>query len=659
MAFPILGSPKPYIPLNSGAPAVGYKLEFRDPTTDVLKATYPTADDADAATNANDNPIILDSRGEVPVGLFGPDNTDYKVSLLTSADVEVWNVADVKTSGLGGVVSSISALKALDTSVNTNVFVSDYGNGVGGGGHYVYKSGSSATLREGIIVAPNSGGGRWELIHNRRITFETCGAVNDGSTNDSPAVNALYAYFGDIGGGTALMQPGSGYNLDDQILIDGGGIKTEGTGKLNNGFIPAYASGPQFVVGNGTTVTYGYTWRDVHFNPGSTGPQHEIFEFRGAQRLFFENCSTQNFYSLMTLGRTGDTAACYWLSLDNCQFDGRNGQPMDDGIVVKNYLGNLFMNMSTVDSNNATPPVGKAGIRINENDQVRVDGIWVEGGSIQRWDYNLHFENARVVNAHFGENVRLDGAATTSVHVRTDAVATAGTSGFEQLNFLGATISSAVSGAKAFDIYNNQSGQGNQSLTIQGCRISHSGGPVIKLHGDGQKITNVVLSDLSFTTEPAAANSDLIELEGEVDNTVIGILSGVTSGSNPNRDVVRLTSFTGTGLQVDAGTISIEGITGNIVPVQSLSGAGAVDIVTYKTEWETTGADAGTLADGWYESQEKLIYMVTDGGDGTLTPSNFGGGTSITFDDQDDWVILEWFNSNWNVKASNGVTVNA
>ena len=86
------------------------------------------------------------------------------------------------------------------------------------------------------------------------------------------------------------------------------------------------------------------------------------------------------------------------------------------------------------------------------------------------------------------------------------------------------------------------------------------------------------------------------------------------------------------------------------------SGAGAVAITGAIHEITTTGADALTLADGT-EGQVLRIVMVADGGNGTLTPSNLAGGTTITFNDVGDAVTLLFTNSNWFIVGQNGVTV--
>lgn len=80
---------------------------------------------------------------------------------------------------------------------------------------------------------------------------------------------------------------------------------------------------------------------------------------------------------------------------------------------------------------------------------------------------------------------------------------------------------------------------------------------------------------------------------------------------------------------------------------QALSGAGAIDVVSYYTAWTTTGAEAGTLADGLRVGQVKKVQLIVDGGDGTLTPATFADGTTITFADAGDYAVLVWTPDGW------------
>lgn len=117
------------------------------------------------------------------------------------------------------------------------------------------------------------------------------------------------------------------------------------------------------------------------------------------------------------------------------------------------------------------------------------------------------------------------------------------------------------------------------------------------------------------------------------------------------------------GSQVDAITVDKDG---NVTlergylrlggTPQVLTGAGAVNLTTQLTHLVTTGANALTLADG-VENQTKIIVMRTDGGDGTLTPTNLAGGTTITFNDAGDTVTLLFTTGQWYIVSVYGATV--
>ena len=93
--------------------------------------------------------------------------------------------------------------------------------------------------------------------------------------------------------------------------------------------------------------------------------------------------------------------------------------------------------------------------------------------------------------------------------------------------------------------------------------------------------------------------------------------------------------------------------------VQSLSGAGAVDLTNLVTELTTTGANALTLADGTTSGQVKIINHIVDGGGtATVTPTTFANGTTIAFDAVGESVTLVWNSTvGWVATSVNGATV--
>lgn len=69
--------------------------------------------------------------------------------------------------------------------------------------------------------------------------------------------------------------------------------------------------------------------------------------------------------------------------------------------------------------------------------------------------------------------------------------------------------------------------------------------------------------------------------------------------------------------------------------------------ITYLDSTTAGGAIAGlTLANG-YEGQVKVVILIADGGDCTLTPANFFNGTTILFDDNGDMWMGIFHAGNW------------
>lgn len=95
MAFPLI-NPTPQFFDSSGNPLDGGTIDFRDPATDLFIDSYPTADDANAQSNPNDNPLTLSSLGAAPQGLYLEDAVKYKVTLYDSDNNPVWVQDDVQ-----------------------------------------------------------------------------------------------------------------------------------------------------------------------------------------------------------------------------------------------------------------------------------------------------------------------------------------------------------------------------------------------------------------------------------------------------------------------------------------------------------------------------------------------------------------------------------
>jgi hypothetical protein len=119
-----------------------------------------------------------------------------------------------------------------------------------------------------------------------------------------------------------------------------------------------------------------------------------------------------------------------------------------------------------------------------------------------------------------------------------------------------------------------------------------------------------------------------------------------------------------TGLPLTTGVTGAlpvaNGGTGASGAVQSLSGAGAVDITSLATAFTSTATgNALTLADGAQGQLKTVIYVAeAAGGDtGVLTPTNLGSATTITFNDVGDSVTLQFAGTDWWVVGFRGAVV--
>jgi hypothetical protein len=121
-----------------------------------------------------------------------------------------------------------------------------------------------------------------------------------------------------------------------------------------------------------------------------------------------------------------------------------------------------------------------------------------------------------------------------------------------------------------------------------------------------------------------------------------------TSASIARTDAAQ--TFTGT--QTFAGAV--------VGSVQTLSGPGAVNVTTLTTTFTSTGAgNALTLVDGVAGQLKAVVYVAeAAGGDtGVLTPTNFGNGTTITFNAVGESVLLQFLGTDWWIVSNNGATV--
>jgi hypothetical protein len=229
---------------------------------------------------------------------------------------------------------------------------------------------------------------------------------------------------------------------------------------------------------------------------------------------------------------------------------------------------------------------------------------------------NLDMNSNRVTNVTDGANNQ--DAVTVAQLNAASVVANTTTAALTTLADAGGSYGATTVEGAFTELASNTNGEGASIIGVEDAAGNFAG-------ADVEACLAEIISDLAATTSGNGAS-------------LVGVED--SAGNLTATDVEAALAEIFTSL-ADPTKVLIHGGT-----PQTLTGAGAVNLTTATTWIVTTGADALTLADGT-EGQRKFIVMKTDGGAGTLTPSNLGNGTTITFDDVGDSADLLFTNSAW------------
>ncbi|GAC1664577.1 MAG: hypothetical protein PVS3B2_00450 [Candidatus Dormibacteraceae bacterium] len=198
---------------SNGNPLVGGKVFTYAAGTTTKQNTYT---DASGGT-PNANPVLLDSRGEASIWL---DQTlAYKVTLSPATDTDpptspFWTMDNIAgggplssltssangsgadlVSGVGRVVNSVAAVRALiKTGAGRAFALGYYATNDGGGGQYFYDPSDTTSSDNGGTILVAADGGRWKLVLTGPVSVKQFGAKGDYNgttgTDDTAAIQA-------------------------------------------------------------------------------------------------------------------------------------------------------------------------------------------------------------------------------------------------------------------------------------------------------------------------------------------------------------------------------------------------------------------------------------------------------------------------------------
>lgn len=212
--------------------------------------------------------------------------------------------------------------------------------------------------------------------------------------------------------------------------------------------------------------------------------------------------------------------------------------------------------------------------------------------------------------------------------------------------------------------YNEQGGAtevigGTEKIVSGGVFNVESGGA---LQVQGTDVTAELLA-LDGTTATA---TEINKLAGVVAGTASASKAAVL-GANKNLDTLVIADGglflgAGAGTAVGATAAEINQVADISAYQETISGAGALSITKRASLLALSGAGAVTLAapDATNLGYVKVIEMTTDNGDVTLALTNVVGqssGTTATFNDAGDQLVLIAGTSKWIVLKERGITL--
>ena len=200
---------------------------------------------------------------------------------------------------------------------------------------------------------------------------------------------------------------------------------------------------------------------------------------------------------------------------------------------------------------------------------------------------------------------------------------------------------------------------GGTSTTASGNLIVDPATQILEVRGDGSSVEGMVQLNCHANTH----GQKIQAADHGVNATNTLVLPGGNVIGNADATLVSdtgtqtITNKTLTNPTINAATFSGVLAGAIIGGVESKSGAGALSLTHLITEVTSTGTDAITLANGT-AGQVKIITMIVDGGDATLTPATFHDGTTVTFDAVGESVVLVYHNTiGWKAVSVSGATI--
>lgn len=547
-----------------------------------------------------------------------------------------------------------------------------------------FKSGGSFNISAGVTLTING-----SITSAKHTIFSTTGTVVfGGSTNDNAFVDEVYpewwgarsaASTGTATDGTAAIA--AAINTGKHVTFGVGFYGHTGGFAQNQDGQKVIGAGRRWADDNGGTVLFKMSGTGTSYTLGAYGGMELggiFFDCNGlaGNALDMASAYSATVEKLRFKNVGGTSAALYLSDINQCNlydlyFDtGCYKHILTNSAVSFDSLYSNFYNL-----NLDAPTAGQYSIDIQRGTALHFYNTYCQSIRINGKSENIKFFGLNMEPAQAGaiSRVLVDGTSISNIGFDTVRIRE-NTAGNDTENFfkfkdvrniaIDDLYITDVLGAANRDII---SLDGVQQLRINNYTMKNSAANASNMvvctgtRSDDIKVENWeaitgTATNKWMCTRLKVENGGAIAqtfLAGTGANVVLENCSGlVTTANAPSPILINCPSY------ADTSGVALKIYDGKIIgPTQTLIGAGAVNLTSSMTTIDTTGGAAAlTLADG-VANQVKEIIMTVDAGDATLTPTNFGNGSTITLNDVGDSCRITFVASKWWLLNNNGCII--
>lgn len=460
---------------------------------------------------------------------------DYLIDLIAeiTGQISSAGIADYPTRA----VVTVSTVSVSATYLRTNGYTNA---GDGGGG--LYKKVGSEPSHGGKV---QTGNGLWFELVEPIVRPEMFGAVGDGVTNDTAALNLADAFSKPV-----RLTEGKTYLATGQLSlcqVDGARWFVDG-GRGSATIKSSYNGGACILLGPAATLVNDVAFENIKFYQNDASTQ-TMFEVRGIRGMHFLNCYLDNIYFGYKLGTA--TRSTYIFNLYQCEVHMRLATH-SHFIDVVNSAGQIDLQDTFVEGNFIS---GSVGMRIASNVQARVDHLIMMGGYFSRFEKNFYL-NHRATSIQMGDGLHMEGQTAYGIEVDSNG-------SWENWTITGCTFgTTSVSVFNGIYIHYTQTTENCSGLVISGNVFQLvKGSSAIEIAGpSGNRPNGVIISGNAFPAciDSSDNNHAVIELNQINSGSIAGNAAVNSNGSLRFAYIVR-SQNSQAGLVVDANSHGIAG----------------------------------------------------------------------------------------------------